>query len=385
MGKKVKGNGEGTIYKSSRTGLYVGQYMIDYKRYSVYQKKNEKIGDFKKRFNNILASINNGTYIEKTNETLYEILKNYIEQKFMDGITSQSSYLRDKETLSEVEKTCSNFVYKSIQKISIEDIEKAKTNMRKYSQSIIDKIWILLRKGFKIAYSRRKLAYNVMENETLTKPFSEKEKKKVDALDDKEFKKLNKILDDKERNHKYRNVVKMQLETGMRIGETLARSIFNIDLKNREMTIDNTLTKDKDGKVILGKHTKTYNKRTGIDAGKRIIFINDAVLEIINEQIKSGISNISGLLFWDYDNNNFISYNEINAWLRRINEKYKITKKPLNTHTLRHTKITNMRKAGMDMKAIQYLVGHVEGSSITDDIYTTLTPEFLKQEVKKNK
>ena len=375
----------GTIYKSSRTGLYVGQYMIDYKRHSVYQKKNEKIGDFKKRFNNILASINNGTYIEKTNETLYEILKNYIEQKFMDGITSQSSYLRDKETLSEVEQTCSNFVYKSIQKIRIEDIEKSKTNMRKYSQSIIDKIWILLRKGFKIAYSRRKLAYNVMENETLTKPFSEKEKKKVDALDEKEFKKLNKILDDKERNHKYRNVVKMQLETGMRIGETLARSIFNIDLKNREMTIDNTLTKDKDGKVILGKHTKTYNKRTGIDAGKRIIFINDAVLEIINEQIKSGISNISGLLFWDYDNNNFISYNEINAWLRRINEKYKITKKPLNTHTLRHTKITNMRKAGMDMKAIQYLVGHVEGSSITDDIYTTLTPEFLKQEVKKIK
>lgn len=385
MGKKVKGNGEGTIYKSSRTGLYVGQYMIDYKRYSVYQKKNEKIGDFKKRFNNILASINNDTYIEKTNETLYEILKNYIEQKFMDGITSQSSYLRDKETLSEVEKTCSNFVYKSIQKISIEDIEKAKTNMRKYSQSIIDKIWILLKKGFKIAYSRRKLTYNVMENETLTKPFSEKEKKKVDALDNKEFKKLNKILDDKERNHKYRNVVKMQLETGMRIGETLARSIFNIDLKNREMTIDNTLTKDKDGKVILGKHTKTYNKRTGIDAGKRIIFINDAVLEIINEQIKSGISNISGLLFWDYDNNNFISYNEINAWLRRINEKYKITKKPLNTHTLRHTRITNMRKSGMDMKAIQYLVGHVEGSSITDDIYTTLTPEFLKQEVKKIK
>ena len=192
----------GTIYKSSRTGLYVGQYMIDYKRHSVYQKKNEKIGDFKKRFNNILASINNGTYIEKTNETLYEILKNYIEQKFMDGITSQSSYLRDKETLSEVEKTCSNFVYKSIQKIRIEDIEKSKTNMRKYSQSIIDKIWILLRKGFKIAYSRRKLAYNVMENETLTKPFSEKEKKKVDALDEKEFKKLNKILDEKETKHK---------------------------------------------------------------------------------------------------------------------------------------------------------------------------------------
>lgn len=385
MGKKVKGNGEGTIYKSNKTGLYIGQYMIDYKRHSVYQKKNEKIGDFKKRFNNILASINNGTYIEKTNETLYEILKNYIEQKFMDGITSQSSYLRDKETLSEVEKTCSNFVYKSIQKISIEDIEKAKTNMRKYSQSIIDKMWILLKKGFKIAYSRRKLTYNVMENETLIKPLSEKEYTKVDALNEKELNKLNKVLDFEERKHKYRNIVKMQLETGMRIGETLARSIFNIDLKNRKMVIDSTLTKDKNGKVILGKHTKTYNKRTGIDFGKRTIFINDAVFEIINEQIKTGISNINGLLFWDYDNNNFVSYNEINSWLHRINEKYKITNKSLSSHKLRHTRITNMRKAGMDMKAIQYLVGHVEGSSITDNIYTTLTPEFLEQEIKKIK
>lgn len=385
MGKKVKGNGEGTIYKSSKTGLYVGQYMINYKRHSVYQKKNEKIGDFKKRFNNILASINNATYIEKTNETLYEILKNHIEQKFLDGITSQSSYLRDKETLNEIEKTCSNFVHKSIQKISIEDIEKEKVNMRRYSQSIIDKMWILLKKGFKIAYSRRKIPYSVMENETLTKPISEKEYSKIDALDEKAFKKLNKILDNEERNHKYRNIVKMQLETGMRIGETLARSIFNIDLKNREMTIDNTLTKDDKGKVILGKHTKTYDKRTGIDNGKRTIFINDAVYEIINEQIKVGISNIYGLLFWDYDNNNFISYNEINSWLHRINEKYKITNKSLSSHKLRHTRITNMRKAGIDMKAIQYLVGHVEGSSITDNIYTTLTPEFLEQEMKKIK
>ena len=39
----------------------------------------------------------------------------------------------------------------------------------------------------------------------------------------------------------------------------------------------------------------------------------------------------------------------------------------------------------MDMKAIQYLVGHVEGSSITDDVYTTLTPDFLEQEMRKIK
>lgn len=43
--KKTKsvGNGQGTIYKAKKTGLYVGQYVRNGKRYSVYQKKNEKL------------------------------------------------------------------------------------------------------------------------------------------------------------------------------------------------------------------------------------------------------------------------------------------------------------------------------------------------------
>ncbi len=48
--------------------------------------------------------------------------------------------------------------------------------MRKYSNSTIDKIWISLKKGFKIAYARRKIPYNIMEDETLTKPISKKKK-----------------------------------------------------------------------------------------------------------------------------------------------------------------------------------------------------------------
>ena len=100
--KKSKGNGEGTIYVNSRTGLYVGQYVIDGKRKSVYQKKNEKAGDFKTRFNKIILSINEGTYIGKSSETLEKIIERHIEQKNKDGITSDNSYKRDKETLEQL-------------------------------------------------------------------------------------------------------------------------------------------------------------------------------------------------------------------------------------------------------------------------------------------
>lgn len=381
--RKKRGNGEGTIYSNVKTGLLVGQYFVDGKRKSAYQKKNERKIDFKKRFTQILNSVNEGSYIEKNNETLYEILEHHINQKHIDGITSENSFLKDEETLQEIEKTCKDFIYKPIQKIKVENIEKDKVFIREYSQSVIDKIWALLKKGFKIAYSRRKINFNIFEDETLTKPISIKDTNPIEALDEKELKKINLILDEEEKNHKYRNIVKLQLETGMRIGEVLALSTNNINRKNKTILVDKTLTKNKKGKVILGKHTKTYNKKTNIDLGKRIIKMNTTVIDIVNEQLNKYTPNFHKLIFWDYQNNDYVSYTEINSWLKRLNEKYKITSKSLSTHVLRHTRITEMRKAGMDMKAIQYLVGHVEGSKITDNVYTTLTPEFLEQELKK--
>lgn len=382
---KEKGNGEGTIYKSSKTGLYVGQYVTNGKRHSVYQKKNEKIGDFKKRFNDILSSINTGTYIEKSNETFISILEKHIEQKHDDGITSDSGYLRDLYSINLIKNTCDNFIYKPIQKIDADDIESSKKRIREYSQTSIDKAWRLLNKTFKLAISRRKVMFNPFDDETLTKPISIKETKKVEALTIKEEKKLRKILNTKELEHKYRNIVLLQLDTGMRIGEVLARSKNDIDLNNNTLYIHNTLTKDTQGKLILGKHTKTYNKKTGIDSGERTIKMNSEIKQIIAQQLSSKIVNVYQLLFWDYENNTFVSYSEINSWLKRLNAKYKITKLDLSTHNLRHTYITRLREAGVDMKIIQYIVGHVEGSSITNDIYTSLSEEFIDKELKKVK
>lgn len=384
MGKKVKGNGEGTIYKSSKTGLYIGQYTIDYKRHSVYQRKNEKIGDFKARFNKIITSINDGTYIGKSSETLETIIERHIDQKNKDGITNANSYKRDKETLEQIRKCCSNFIYKPVQKVTLHDIENSKENMKQYKKSGIDRAWRLLFKGFRIASSPsyRLIPYNIMDDENLKKPVSVKITEKVMPLTVKEERRLNKILDNEERNHPYRNIVKLELITAMRIGEVLARSQDNIDKENKKLCIDNTLTEDENGNTILGEHTKTYNKTTGIDEGKRNFPISDEIDEILEEQIKEKITNIYGLLFWNYEDNTFITPKEVNAWLRRLNTKYKITDK-LHNHRLRHTRITRWKEQGVDMNAIQYLAGHVEGSEITDKVYIDVSEEFAFKQLEK--
>ena len=295
MGKtKQKGNGQGTIYKSSKTGLYVGQYVTNGKRHSVYQKKNEKIGDFKNRFNNILSDINRGQYIAEKAITTYQIIYNHIEEKYKNGITSDRTYLRNKDTLKQLVNCCADFINKPIQKVSIEDIKKSLPNLRKleiinpktneiseknYSQNTINKIYALLYKGFQIASSERIILYNIMDNDTIKKPKSLKETLPVEALTVNEEKTLIKIL--KENNHKYNNIILIALFSGMRIGEVLALTKDNINLKEGTLIINKTLTRDKEDKVVLGKTTKTKN-------GIRKIYINSQLNAVLKDVLNSG-------------------------------------------------------------------------------------------------
>lgn len=384
--KKTKsvGNGEGSLYYSEALQCWIYQYVYNGKRKTLKQRKNEQSREFKKRVTSLKSSIDNGNYVETNKDTLLMILERYIEQKNKDGITSDRTYLRDTETLNQIKNTCNSWINKPIQKVTVENIEDSKENMRKYSNSTIDKIWISLKKGFKIAYSRRKISYNIMEDETLTKPISKKAAKVVTALSKKEEKKLIKILISNK--HKYNNILLLQLYTGMRIGEVLALSKDCINFKNNTITVYRTITRNIHGKAILGEHTKTFDKKTGIDNGKRTFTMKPNVKEIIQKIYSNKITNINNLLFWDYDKNFFITDGEVNSYLTRLNNKYKILDNPnetLSTHRLRHTFITRCQENGVSLPVIQKIVGHVKGSKITNNIYTDVSLDFITKELKK--
>lgn len=384
--KKTKsvGNGEGSLYYSEALQCWIYQYVYNGKRKTLKQRKNEQSREFKKRVTSLKSSIDNGNYVETNKDTLLMILERYIEQKNKDGITSDRTYLRDTETLNQIKNTCNSWINKPIQKVTVENIEDSKENMRKYSNSTIDKIWISLKKGFKIAYSRRKISYNIMEDETLTKPISKKAAKVVTALSKKEEKKLIKILISNK--HKYNNILLLQLYTGMRIGEVLALSKDCINFKNNTITVYRTITRNIHGKAILGEHTKTFDKKTGIDNGKRTFTMKPNVKEIIQKIYSNKITNINNLLFWDYDKNFFITDGEVNSYLTRLNDKYKILDNPnetLSTHRLRHTFITRCQENGVSLPVIQKIVGHVKGSKITNNIYTDVSLDFITKELKK--
>ncbi len=390
--KKTKsvGNGEGSLYFSKKLNCWIFQYYdTQGKRQTMKQKKKETVKDFKARVTKIKSELNAGTYICKSTETVVTIAKQHIKNKHTDGITSDRSYSRDLETLEQIKKTCSNFCNLPIQQVTIKHLEGAKIEIKQYANSTIDKIWCLLGKVFRIACSpsRKILIYNLMLDENLKKPISVKKTKKVKPLTNKELEKLTRILDHKERKHPYRNIVKMQSISGMRIGEVLARSKNDYKKDIQQFDVHNTLTQDAHYHVIFGEHTKTYNKKTQIDEGQRYLPLDNSLfcelVDIIEEQCNKKIKNIYNLLFWDYEKNTFITPNEVNSWLKRLNAKYHISPLELTTHRLRHTALTHWKEIGIDLSAIQYLAGHVEGSDITEGVYIDTSFDFAKKQVAK--
>ena len=103
--------------------------------------------------------------------------------------------------------------------------------------------------------------------------------------------------------------------------------------------------------------------------------------KIISDILRQKISNIHNLLFWDYQRNSLILPKRINDFLDSLNNNN--ISNYLKTHTLRHTFITRCQEKSIALVVIQAMVGHIEGSSITSDTYTSVSLDFMKQEIKK--
>lgn len=194
-------------------------------------------------------------------------------------------------------------------------------------------------------------------------PRSDKTDKKVGALTrDEESKLINYLNTSKE---KYKYVFLIADYTGMRVGEILALTKDDIDFKNNLINVTKTLTKDENGKVAMGKTTKTY-------AGTRKVSMNRYVYEIFSQ--------IDTEYMYFTNNGKLIYPSTINSHFKRICNKLNIY--GVNTHTLRHTFATRCIESGMSPVVLQHILGYTD-ISITLNTYTSVFNSFKNEELEK--
>lgn len=194
----------------------------------------------------------------------------------------------------------------------------------------------------------------------------------------------------------YYELFGLALSTGMRIGEIAALKWSDIDLKNNVIHITKTLTKDIDGKVVVGPPKS--------NAGIRDIPITSKAKEMIDLQ-KAKMETLLGISCSETKvisiNSNYVSFKEHNVFytpnMKIINTTVidsnidriilSLDKKGnkmdrFGVHALRHTFATRCVESGMNPKVVQKLLGH-ERIEMTMEIYVDATPDTIQDEMQK--
>ena len=257
--KRRRGNGEGTIFEDKKNKRWIGQYVsgisADGKpiRKSVYGKTQKEVLN---KLNEIKYKINNDIYVEKNGIELVKIMEDIREEKLASNTISGGQYARLKWTINKIRN--SKIGDMKIQDITKDDIQEFLNSIKNLSDSYIKKIYEQFVQAYRRAEIKKYITYNPMYE--VLKPKSNKQTKVVDALEINVQKLFTQYLNEVSiENQPYKNIFLIQLYMGLRIGEVLALSKENIDLKNKVLYVKRTLTNDTEFAIILGNKTKTYS------------------------------------------------------------------------------------------------------------------------------
>lgn len=370
---KSRGNGEGTIYYSDTHKLWVSQVTLNNgKRKTVYGKTRKAVKDTMLK---IQTDLSLNKYVDKSEITAEQLIKQLIDEDRKLNIVSDNAYLRKEAVYNIIRK--SDLGTAPIQKISESAIISFLSEQSgKYSDSTINKIYSLLNRCFKEAVRKGVIVNNPMEQ--VRKPKSKKQNAKVRALTVNEQKTLISVLS-KNNKAKYKEQMLLMLYTGMRMGEINALDVKDVNLTFKTITIRRSVTRDDKEHTIIGKTTKTY-------AGMRTLPLSEPAVNLLTAYLQTYIPNTENLLFYDYRAHKVVTTSQVNMELCRLLKKYNIIDTDIpgkvSLHSLRHTYATRCIESGMPAKVLQMLLGHTDIKT-TLNTYCDAFDNFKSEHIKK--
>lgn len=351
------------------------QITIDGKQTTVASAKKRKDAISKKI--EAEAKVQTKNYIKKNGLLLIDVCKNIQQKKIKAQKIGSSTADTDKYQFRYIE-SWEGFK-KPVQKVTYQDVDDFLNSITHLSQSEIGHIYYKLKAAFHKCVIDKVISYPDNPMHKVTIPISNQTKKKVQAFEVEEQRKLMEYIRTqpliKSAKCNYdeetlRNLLLLLFLTSARIGEICALDYdTRIEFIQKRLRIDRTLTKE-DERVVMGKHTKTGRKKIQKgETDERFIpmdlFDEEEMIRILKSQIKIAKNNPKNkehLLFCQ-NNGQYIIYTSIDAIFKRICREAGV-KPELTTgchvHMTRHTGATRMIESGMDIFVIAEILGHTD-------------------------
>ena len=176
------------------------------------------------------------------------------------------------------------------------------------------------------------------------------------------------------------------LETGMRVSGMCGLTKHQLDFERCRIWVDHQLVRKPD--------CRYYVEKTKTDSGCRYIPMTDNVVTALKNIIANRqkptkewlIDGYSGFLLLDKNGNPKVAMHlehHMQWALKKFRKLHPDVKLPkITPHVMRHTFCTNMANAGMDLKSLQYLMGHSD-AGVTMNVYTHASYDHAEREMQK--
>ena len=336
------------------------------KRQTVYSSDLHELRD---REDEIRKRLDEGVDYAAGDVSVIELLERYIGLKQGVRYNTKKGY---DFVLSLVKKE--EFGRRKIRDIKVSDAQmwmmKLHNDGRAYCT--ITSIKGVVKPAFQLAYNEDAIRKNPFGFK-LSDVVANDSRKRVALTDEQQTIWMDFIQQDKVFSKYYDEFIVL-LGTGMRVSEFCGLTDNDLDFNQRKISVDHQLLRDRDTKEYFVERTKT-------ESGRRFIPMSEDVCKslksiIANRQKAKTEFIVDGyrkFLLLDINGRPKVALHIENVIQRAVEKFYKVypTKSLpwITPHVFRHTFCTNMANAGMDVKTLQYLMGHSD-VSVTLNVYT---------------
>ena len=247
--------------------------------------------------------------------------------------------------------------------------------------STIQTVRGVLRPAFQLAVDDDMLVKNPFEFHLSTVVVNDSVKR--EALSPADEKRFLEFVKEDPYYGRYYDGMFILFNTGLRISEFCGLTKRDIDLENGVIHIDHQLQRTKNMEYVI-ESTKTTCGTRRIPMSKEV---KEAFRRVLKKRkklkVEPMVNGYSGFLFLDRDDKPMVALHWQHYFkrsLQRYNSLNKLQLPNITPHICRHTYCSKMARAGMNPKALQYLMGHAE-ISVTMNVYTHLGEEDAKAEM----